>query len=229
MPMPEQNNENKFRKAMRLTHRERLPGMNIYTFGSTRFKYMIISGIGGSKSMLREGNLICEKPALITPESFTNFFQGFTEEAVEFAGEFFRDQLKQLRGLGYQFRHDLSRESEISRHRKDLLNAILNDPDAQKSDLAVMTAPNDIWHLSVIKIAMEIVDKSFSGNFQDLNDRGYFKTADEKIRDEIEMLFDDAEFDLQAIPTLGNFLTENNLFSQYEDRFFQLTKNTGKN
>ena len=59
---------------------------------------------------------------------------------------------------------------------------------------------------------------------RDLEERGFFKTTEERINEEIEFLFSEAQTNKAYIKELADRLQEYGLFEKYEDRFFKLVK-----
>ena len=88
----------------------------------------------------------------------------------------------------------------------------------------ILAAPDDIWSLSLTKFAMETIFKSFAGNIQDLEERGFFLNETEKRVQEIEMMFMDVNrsSDKELAKKLGSKLQQYGLFDKYEERFLNL-------
>lgn len=214
-------NQDDFKRAAYLTNIIRSPGQRIHTFWQTKFNYFIISS-HGDQAILRSGILECAKPTIITPETLAQTFQGFSEEAVRFAEASYQQLLSKIRILGYQFANKLEKESSFSLPTEQLIDNVMADIKDSDNDTAVLHAPNDIWGLSLMKVAFEAVEKSVQGNIQDLSERGHFKSDEEKRREEIEMLFIEAKEDKTYVKELGKKLQEYNLFEEYEDQFYSL-------
>lgn len=206
---------------MFLTNILRAPKKKIFTFGDTDFDYLIVSK-QENQSIVRKGNLNCGKPILITPESLLNTLQGFSEDAVRFAESEFAKIISKLRGLGYQFKNELKNREVYNRPVEEMLDSLMKDSSIEHNNSAIITAPDDIWALSLLKVSFEIVNNSFSGNIQDLEDRDMFRSDAEKKREEIETLFAEAKENKAYIKELGKKLQDYELFSEYEDRFFSL-------
>ena len=208
---------------MSLTHVVKYPERKIYTFGDTDFKYIIISSrVDGST--MRTGKLMCKTPAIVTPETMLDTFQGFSGEAVDFAMKKYGNILSKIRVLGYQFSHELDHVSEYTESARQLASRVAREIPASGNETAVLISPDDLWGISIVKIMFDVLKKSVAGNFEDLAERGYFLSEEEKIKNEIEILFSEAESDKQYIDELATCLREYGVFEQYEDRFFKLVK-----
>ena len=109
----------------------------------------------------------------------------------------------------------------MSKTRKHILDMLLSENE-KKTDVAILLAPERNWSLSLLKLAFEVVNNSYRTNVVDLQERGYFRSEQERQNSEIELLFEEAALHKEVISELGEKLQEFNLFEQYEDRFFML-------
>lgn len=209
---------------MSLTHVIKYPERHIYTFGDTDFNYKIISSNQTGGSTLRSGKLKCKMPTIVTPETFLETFRGFSDEAVEFAGKRYADMVSKIRMLGYQFSHILEHESLHSENARQLVGRVERDIQESQSDTALLVSPDDLWGIALVKVMLDVLRKSAPGNFEDMRERGFFLSDDEKKRNEIEILFAEAATDKHYADELADRLREYNLFEEYENRFFQLFK-----
>ena len=75
-----------FERWMKETHLVRPPTTRLSTFGATRIDYHLVSPMDGepAKTRLREGSVLSEKPAVLTPDSLRERFEGFGEQAGDF-------------------------------------------------------------------------------------------------------------------------------------------------
>ena len=178
-----------FYKVDKLTNIVIRPQARIATFWTTRFRYYIISKIDNSNSLLRIGTISCEKPTIITPKTITDAFDGFSSEDMEFAEYLSGNDIDKIKVLGYQFKNKLESIKKISIPYKILIQNIKKTEEKSLNNIAIVTAPNQIWSLSITKLAMESIFRSFASNIQDLEERGFFLNNEEKTHQEIEILF----------------------------------------
>ena len=216
--------KNHFYKVEKLTRVVISPKAKIATFWTTHFRYYVISKVDDHNSILRVGKISCEKPAIITPETLINSFEGFSPEDVQFAEYLSGEKLAKVRILGYQFKNQLESKRKISTTDKILIQNIKKQEKGSLNNTAILSAPSKIWSLSITKLAMDTIFRSFPENVRDLEERGFFMNEDEKINQEIEILFSIAEEEKckKTADELGRILQESNLFEKYEDRFFEL-------
>jgi hypothetical protein len=215
--------ENKITRGNYLTKIIKVPQRKIFTFGDTSFDYLVVSGVN-EKSILRKGSLNCSKPTILTAERLMKLFEGFSEDAIQFAEEKYANILSKLRGLGYQFQNNLKQKEEYSLTIEEVIQNILKEQTSEEKNVALVSAPNDIWNVGLVKVSFEIIGNSFSGNMQDLEDRGYFQTTEEKQKIEIETLFQEASENRSYIDELARKLQEYGMFEEYEARFFALVR-----
>ncbi|MEM7394775.1 MAG: hypothetical protein AAF492_20780, partial [Verrucomicrobiota bacterium] len=74
------------------------------------------------------------------------------------------------------------------------------------------------WEVCLIKLMVEVIRQSASGHFTDL------QRDPHGVRHEIERAFRAAAKDRSRISELSQLLKQNNLFEEYEDRFFSLVR-----
>ena len=218
------------REAIQKTEVIRSPGQSLATFGQTEIEYYLVSELARlpDRCRLRHGDLTAKKPRIITPENVLERFEGFGPEGKKYGDWFLKAFGDELRGLQYQFVHQL-RDSRLEHSAPNALIDRINrdlDPDLSKR-VAILKGPEEIWHLSLLKSIVEISSRSFRGNVQELEERGLFDAgtrADYQHIAEIEALFKKARVDRSIFALLGRKLKEYGLFEQFQDRFFGLVK-----
>ncbi len=216
--------EDGFKRAISLTRVVTLPKTKIATFWTTKFRYYIISRIDNYHSILRIGTIYCAKPTIVTPHTVLNTFEGFSSQDIEFAEKISGQEIEQIRVLGYQFKNKLEKKKKIATPYRVLIQNIKKKKEKSLDEVAILSAPDDVWSLSITKLTMDAVFNSFSENLRDFEERGYFLSDGERSRKEIEILFVEAkeERSKKTLDELGKILQKNDLFEEYEDRFFKL-------
>ena len=216
------NEEYDIERIKALTKIHQRPKQKIFSFWDTRFDYFILSPMG-SFTTLRKGNLICAKPDIINPLSREGLFEGFSNSAEDAAEELFREFLQQIRLLGYRFQNKLSSEESFT---KDLSPLVANLKAEQSANLnaCIISSPDDLWMGALAKVSIEIVKRSAKNNVMDLEERGYFLSPEDRVKNHIEILFEEAKSNKAYTKELGDYLKENELFAEYEERFLNLFK-----
>ena len=206
----------------------RAPAHRLATFGATRIDYHVISDADGlhDRARLREGSVISQRPKILTPDSFKERFEGFGDEAAEFARWAATSYRDLLRALEYNFRNQGLAARVLNDKPRLVAERMVADFDARgSSDQAVILCPDAAWSLALMKFTLDEASRSFPGHVRDLERRGSFSPdggEEDRRRREVEALFDDARKDRAAVETLKLKLREYGLFGEYEDRFLAL-------
>src|SRR4051812_43159881 len=102
-----------FLNIMNKTKILRPPKHTLATFGTTTFRYLLLSEISEPESQvrLREGRVTAQRPAIITPDLWRKRFEGFGDDTENYKG--MMDQLfgDALRALEYTFKNELEKTS----------------------------------------------------------------------------------------------------------------------
>lgn len=206
----------------------RAPAHRLATFGATRIDYHIISDVEGlrGRARLREGTVVSSRPQILTPDSFKERFEGFGDEAAEFARWVSTSYRDLLRALEYNFRNQGLAARVVSDAPRVVAERMIADFDARgASDQAVILCPDAAWSLALMKFTMDEAARSFPGNVKDFERRGLFapdRGEGDRRRREVEALFKDARRDRAAVEPLKRKLRDYGLFEEYEDRFLSL-------
>lgn len=206
----------------------RAPTRRLATFGATRIDYHLISPADGlaDRTRLREGVVVSARPAIVTPEAFKERFEGFGDEAAEFARWAAASYRDLLRALEYNFRNQGMAARVLSADPRLVAERMIADFDARGvTDQAVIRCPDGAWPLALMKFTLDEAARSFPGHVRDLERRAMFspdRGAGDRRRREVEALFGDAGRDRAALRKLGAKLREYGLFEEYEDRFLSL-------
>lgn len=200
------------------------PKRALSTFGATRIAYHMISPVENlsHKTRLREGTVVSQRPLVITPDAFIERFQGFGDEAKEFAAWVNRQYRELLRALEYNFKNQGFATRVISEPPQAVCDRIVAELGGGAPDEAVIRCPDGGWSLALMKFTLDESARSFPVHVRDLERRGLFDPAgksEQRRRREIEELFDRAALDPAAVEPLGAKLREYGLFAEYEDRY----------
>lgn len=203
----------------------RTPAHALSTFGATHVPYHLISPVEDmkGKTRLRKGEVLSEKPKILTKESFLQRFEGFGDSAGEFSQWINSSYSDLLRVLEYNFKNEgfftqvLSEKPQVV---ADRIKSELDQSDAR--DQAVIRCPDAGWSLALMKFTLDEAARSFPVHVRDLDRRGLFDPSGKELerrRREIEQLFAAAASDESKLKALGEKLREYDLFEDYEDRF----------
>jgi hypothetical protein len=218
-------------ETLRQTTVLRFPRHRLATFGRTEIQYQLVTAISvvPGVSNLRTGKVIAERPHILTPDMFSQRFQGFGDDSSAFE-RFLKDNFSDsFRGLEYSFRNELTTTEPHRTDARELAKNIRRDLDARDvARAAVIMGPESGWSFSLMKFILEETSQSFAVNLRELDERGLFnpERSEERHRREVELLFRKADSDPSLIKSLAALLNRAQLFDEYQDRFFALVNRT---
>jgi hypothetical protein len=153
------------------------PDRRIDTFGSTRFKFTMLSepmdAVGQVR--IRQGEMEAQKPQIIRPESMGEVeLEGFHEKAGEFL-DWLREQNLEpvFFQYGFMFKRGRVTEELVHDSIETVRDRVMADV-RQTGDpmLAVMEGVDDAWEVSLLKFAIDMIGKSSDINAFDFKRRG---------------------------------------------------------
>ena len=211
------------------------PSSRLETFGATTLNYHLVTELMDSvrQIKIREGRVEAYRPTIITPQSFAEtILEGFGQEAGHYAA-WLREHARNLRILKYGFsvrKQDLLEET-VTGNLEDVAERVRADVEAREDPLgAVLVGVDKPWEVCLLKLMVDVVEKSVQKNIGDLRRQpGGLDAAggQDDARAEIERDFAEAAKDRRRINALGAKLQKLNLFSEYEDRFYALVRKHG--
>lgn len=163
------------------------PRRNIQTFGTTRFRFQLLteSMDRADEVRLREGTVEAERPQILTPERGARLLlEGFGERAAEFAETLARQAREKGTPLptalryGFQIRRGAVRETvftdtELDAVAERLLAGKGAGAGEDDDDLrAVLAGVEDGWEVALLKLTIDLVGESSPGNLGEMRRRG---------------------------------------------------------
>ncbi|MDQ6655695.1 MAG: hypothetical protein M3Y80_07775 [Verrucomicrobiota bacterium] len=169
--------EDDFQYAAENTQVILAPEHQIATFGSTSFRFFLISELMDqvNEVRVRDGRIHAERPQILTPEHYTRLLlEGFGEKAQKYA-DLLRERTRHFAVLryGFQFRKTDVTENTI----RDSLDAVIARTTAQVQSSgeplsAVIQGVDDAWEVCLLKFTIDLIEKSAGGNVGDFRRRG---------------------------------------------------------
>ncbi len=156
------------------------PRRQIETFGSTRFRFHLLTESMDrvDEVRIRDGTIHAERPQLLTPEHHARLLlENFGEKAGEFA-EWLRSSGRPLATIlkyGFQFRRSEVTESIVHdsfEHVSERIRAEVEATQDAEPLSAVLQGIDDAWEVCLLKFAIDLVQNSSKGNAGDLRRRG---------------------------------------------------------
>jgi len=213
--------------AVNNTELLRVPQNRLETFGDTIVNYYLICELMDSvnKIRVREGRLKALKPEIITPQSLGQIsLEDFDPDAQKYADWLAKHggDLKILQ-YGFNIQKQEMKEYIISDNLRNVAERVNAEVAANDDPLsAVLIGVDSPWEVCLIKLMVELVQKSAQGNIQDFNRQAAARQA--SLYESIEKTFLEASHDPSRINALAEKLKRYGLFEKYEDRFFALVK-----
>ncbi len=163
--------------AMENTHVLREPDRRIDTFGSSRFRFIIISEIMDSvgRVKVRRGEVEAHKPQIIRPTSYSSVeLEGFDERAQEFLSWL---KSKDLEPVFFQYGFSFKRTQATEEIIADSINSVKEKilEEVYKEDdpmMAVIEGIDSSWEIGLLKFSIDMIQKSQEINTFDYKRKG---------------------------------------------------------
>lgn len=203
------------------------PTSRLETFGDTIVNYYLVSELMDciDKVRVREGQLKALRPEILTPLSLGQMdLEDFGPEARKYA-EWLSEHGGDLRILQYGFHiHKQARkEYVVSEGVDEVIDRVKKEVKAKDDPMsAILHGVDDPWEVCLLKLMVELVQNSATGNLQDIKLQA--TTSKNALISQLDQAFLDASRDASLIPNLARLLKKNGLWERYEDRFFALVK-----
>lgn len=169
--------EDDFQYAVENTRVIHAPEQQIATFGSTSFRFFLISELMDSANevRVRDGHIEAERPQILTPDHFARLLlEGFGEKAQGYADQL-RERLRNVAVLRYGFRF---RKTGVSENTvRDSMEAVTARTKAAVQNSgeplsAVIQGVDDAWEVCLLKFTIDLIERSSGGNVGDFRRRG---------------------------------------------------------
>lgn len=164
--------EERFRAALEQTKVHRARRTNLFTFGATRLPYIFAaeSAVNRGETVVRTGEIVTEKPNLILPEEIPTF-SGFQTDDGE------GRQLQLVFGRLFRFpavhcRNDGVALEVVPGEMERVVDGRIAELDRSgNSRTAVISGREDLWHISLMVYAGEMMHRSAPDNIREMLER----------------------------------------------------------
>jgi hypothetical protein len=153
------------------------PERKIATFGSTSFRFFLISELMDrvDEVRVRDGHIHADRPQILAAEHFSRFLlEGFGEKAEKYAQQL-REHAQNIAVLryGFQFR----RTDVVERTVRDPIEKVIARTKSEVQNMqeplsAVIQGVDDAWEVCLLKFTIDLIERSSGGNVGDFRNRG---------------------------------------------------------
>jgi hypothetical protein len=170
-------NEDSIQYAMENTRVLVAPQNRIETFGTTVFRFFLISELMDNVDQVRvrDGRLHAERPTIIAPSNFHRMLdEGFGEKAAQFA-HWLQEHAADMAVMryGFQFRKTDMQESIVHSTVDEVVNRLRERVDRSEDPLStVIHGVDEGWEVCLLKFATDMIQRSASGNIDEWRRRG---------------------------------------------------------
>ena len=153
------------------------PEKQIATFGSTSFRFYLISELMDqvNEIRVRDGRIHAERPQILTPEHYCRLLlEGFGDKAARYV-EMLRERTRDMAVLRYGFQF---RKTDVVENRvRDTMEAVIERTRRQVEHSeeplsAVIQGVDDAWEVCLLKFTIDLIERSSGGNLGDFRQRG---------------------------------------------------------
>lgn len=169
--------EDDFQYAAENTRVILAPEKQISTFGSTSFRFYLISELMDqvNEVRVRDGRIHAERPQIVTPEHYARLLlEGFGDQAQRYVDQL-RNRMRDAAVLryGFQFRKSDVTENRVSDSLEAVIARTKQKVDAAEEPLsAIIQGVDDAWEVCLLKFTIDLIERSAGGNIGDFRQRG---------------------------------------------------------
>jgi hypothetical protein len=169
--------EDDFQYAVENTEVILAPRGRIATFGTTSFRFYLISELMDqvNEVRVRDGRIHAERPQILTPDHYARLLlEGFGEKAQRFA-EQLRERASKVAVLRYGFQF---RKTDVTEKRvRGSIGSVIEQTRSQLASAddplsAIIQGVDDAWEVCLLKFTIDLIERSSGGNLGDLRRRG---------------------------------------------------------
>ena len=169
--------EDDFQYAIENTRVILAPQRKIASFGSTSFRFYLISELMDqvNEIRVRDGRIHAERPQILTPEHYCRLLlEGFGEKAEKYV-EQLRERPRDMAVLryGFQFRKTDVVENTVRESMDAVVERTRRQVENSDEPLsAVIQGVDDAWEVCLLKFTIDLIERSSGGNMGDFQRRG---------------------------------------------------------
>ncbi|OIP27091.1 MAG: hypothetical protein AUK39_03490 [Dehalococcoidia bacterium CG2_30_46_19] len=203
----------------------RFPRQSLATFGNTIIYYYVVTELTENVNVVREGNVIAQRPRIVTPYYLTSL-EGFSEQAYKYF-QAMSAKFPDEPGIFYRYKNEPKEMNIVSETIAKLINKLNERIEEENNPLStIIKGIEELWDVSLMIFIYELTRKSIYDNVIDFQRRGSLDIDSTGVpkdaRNFIEELFELVSKDVSRAPELVTELNRWGVFEEYQDRFFAL-------
>ncbi len=169
--------EDSFQYAVENTKVVLAPDRRIETFGSTSFRFHLITELMDEVGVVRvrDGRIEAERPQIIAPGQYSRMLlEGFGEKAQRFLQWMEqRQEAVAVLKYGFAFRKMDVVENVVHGPVEEVIDRVRTSiPPAESALTAVIQGVDDAWEVCLLKFTIDLIQQSAGGNLNDFRRRG---------------------------------------------------------
>jgi len=169
--------EDDFQYAIENTKVLMAPDRRIQTFGSTNFRFHLVTELLDEVNVIRvrDGHIEADQPRIMAPNHYAKLLlEGFGEKARSYADWLERrpEKLAFLK-YGFQFRKSDVVEEVVHSPLAEVVERIRSRINRSEEPLtAIIEGVDDAWEVCLLKFTVDLVQQSAGGNMSDFRRKG---------------------------------------------------------
>ncbi|HSH37784.1 MAG TPA: hypothetical protein VK993_03280 [Chthoniobacterales bacterium] len=169
--------EDDFQYAVENTRVIVAPEQQIATFGTTSFRFYLISELMDqvNEVRVRDGHIHAERPQIVAPDHYARLLlEGFGDKAQQYV-EALRERMRSIAVLRYGFQF---RKTDVTENRvRGSIDAVVARTRAKVENAneplsAIIQGVDDAWEVCLLKFTIDMIERSSGGNLGDFRRRG---------------------------------------------------------
>jgi len=169
--------EDDFQYAMENTRVVRQPVQAIQTFGTTTFRFLLVTELMDQVNQVRvrDGRIHAERPSIMSPHHFSKLLlDGFSENAREYA-DWLEEHGQDMRFLryGFQFKKTDINEEIVHAPMVDVIGRLGERMDGWDDPMSTLIEGVDAaWEVCLLKFSVDLIQRSAGENLGEWKRRG---------------------------------------------------------
>lgn len=169
--------EDDFQYAVENTRVLVAPDRRIETFGSTQFRFHLVTELLDRVNVIRvrDGRIEAEQPRIVSPAQYSKLLlEGFGDQARRYA-DWLENRPEKLAFLkyGFQFRKMDMVEEVVHGTVEEVVDRIrAGMKEGDQPLTAIIEGVDDAWEVCLLKFTVDLVQQSAGGNMRDFRRKG---------------------------------------------------------